>query len=246
MAPSSSTPRSIAGLENEKAKFRYSAFDAGRLLWRRRRLCTRPNPGLAAGEPSGDQRAIPRGLLRRNLMKPVFSLMVCQGVARRRSGNPLWTIPLASLHITRERPLFSASRRPPAPIVAETPKVSNPIPPQPPTEPEKPQVTLVGIVQGPSVEMGVFVDETDKSLVRLRVGQSVRGWTVDGVDERAATLEKAEHQVKLELPARNTETAAATSPDTEETASVARGPSAPIHGTPVGRIKPFATAERYK
>jgi hypothetical protein len=94
--------------------------------------------------------------------------------------------------------------------------------------------------------MGVFVDETDKSPIRLRVGQSVRGWTVHGIDQRAATLEKAEQQVKLELPARNTETAASTSPATEETALAPPGPSGPIHGTPVGRITPFATADRYR
>ncbi len=36
------------------------------------------------------------------------------------AGNPLWAIPLSALTETRERPLFSASRRPPvvaAPIV---------------------------------------------------------------------------------------------------------------------------------
>lgn len=124
-------------------------------------------------------------------------------------GNPLWGIPLASLHETRDRPLFSATRRPPAPIVAEAPKVSEPPPPPPPPEPDKPQFTLVGVVYGRLLDIAVFLDETDKSLVRLRVGQSVRGWTVHSLDARTATLEKAQRQVKLELPARNTATAAA-------------------------------------
>ena len=127
--------------------------------------------------------------------------------------NPLWAVPLDSLHYARERPLFSASRRPPAPIVAEAPKASDPAPALP-AAPEKPQVTLVGTVRSAGVQMGVFVDETDQSQLRLRVGQSVRGWTVDGVDKRAATLDKSEHEVKLELPARNTETAAMTPPVT--------------------------------
>ena len=106
--------------------------------------------------------------------------------------------------MTRERPLFSPSRRPPPQIVADAPKISDPTAQQPATATEKPQVTLVGVVRGPRIGLGVFVDETDKSLVRLRVGKSVRGWTVDSVDPRAATLGKAEQQVKLELPARNT------------------------------------------
>src|SRR5438045_3679915 len=39
------------------------------------------------------------------------------------SGNPLWTIPLASLTATRERPIFTPSRRPPPPVqpIAVTP-----------------------------------------------------------------------------------------------------------------------------
>lgn len=33
------------------------------------------------------------------------------------TGNPLWAVPLKSLSVTRERPLFSPSRRAPAPPV---------------------------------------------------------------------------------------------------------------------------------
>ena len=42
-----------------------------------------------------------------------------------RAGNPLWAIPLSALSATRDRPLFSTSRRPPivaVPIVAPPPK----------------------------------------------------------------------------------------------------------------------------
>ena len=55
-----------------------------------------------------------------------------------RSGaaNPLWAIPLDSLTATRERPLFSVSRRPPpAPVAAAAPIVEAPPPPPPPSEP---------------------------------------------------------------------------------------------------------------
>ncbi|WP_174513480.1 hypothetical protein [Methylocella tundrae] len=125
------------------------------------------------------------------------------------------TIPLESLRATRERPLFSATRRPPPPVVTEGAKVSEPVSAPKPSEPEKPQVALVGVVHGPLIDIAVFLDETDKSLMRLRVGQSVRGWIVHDLDARAATLEKAKQQVKLELPARNTGIAAATPSPTE-------------------------------
>src|ERR1700739_4453914 len=49
------------------------------------------------------------------------------------TGNPLWGIPLRVLTATRERPLFSPSRRPPAP-----PAVAAPAPPPRPVAAAKP------------------------------------------------------------------------------------------------------------
>lgn len=41
-------------------------------------------------------------------------------------GNPLWGIPMDALSATRERPIFSASRRPPAPPSAPMPVAGSP------------------------------------------------------------------------------------------------------------------------
>jgi general secretion pathway protein N len=134
---------------------------------------------------------------------------VAAPAAARRSGdaNPLWAIPLDRLRATRERPLFSVSRRPPpepvafvAPVVSEPPP---PPPPPPPAEAEKPPMTLVGVVHGPNDQIGIFLDRTGPAVIRLRVGEQDRGWVVRSVDSRTATLEKENQQVKLELPARN-------------------------------------------
>src|SRR5215472_1432828 len=38
-----------------------------------------------------------------------------------KTANPLWAIPLATLTTTRDRPIFSPSRRPPPPAVAAAP-----------------------------------------------------------------------------------------------------------------------------
>ena len=143
-----------------------------------------PSQKLGAGEPIGDQE--------RNAAEPIVARVArdASALPQPGQGNPLWAIPLESLRETRDRPLFSATRRPPPPVVAEAPKVSAPVAASPPAAPEKPQVTLVGVVHGLRLDLVVLVDETDKSLVRLRVGQSVRGWTVHGLDARAATLEK--------------------------------------------------------
>ena len=40
---------------------------------------------------------------------------------RQPSGNPLWAIPLRALTVTRDRPIFSPSRRPPAAAVIAAP-----------------------------------------------------------------------------------------------------------------------------
>jgi hypothetical protein len=58
------------------------------------------------------------------------------------SSNPLWEIPLSSLSVTRERPIFSPTRRPPPPAAAAVPKpVAAPAKP-PPDEPELSSVAV--------------------------------------------------------------------------------------------------------
>src|SRR5205085_12702922 len=88
---------------------------------------------------------------------------------RELSGNPLWAIPLSTLSATRERPLFTPSRRPPAPAIAGPPPVE-PVaaPAAPPPEPDRPQLTLVGAVAGDSGGIAIFIDQATNDVVRLR------------------------------------------------------------------------------
>jgi general secretion pathway protein N len=123
-------------------------------------------------------------------------------VARDREprGNPLWAIPLRSLTATRERPLFTPSRRPPAPAVAGPPPVEAP-PPSPPTGPDRPLLTLVGAISGDTEGIAIFLDETTRDIVRLRTGEShPSGWTLRSVKGREAALVKDEETVILALP----------------------------------------------
>ena len=72
--------------------------------------------------------------------------------ARARNGNPLWTVPLSALSATRDRPLFSVSRRPPivaAPIAAPPPQKEALAPPPP----EQPSFTLVGTIVSPKASV---------------------------------------------------------------------------------------------
>lgn len=114
-------------------------------------------------------------------------------------ANPLWATPVASFTATRERPLFSPSRRPPAP--AAVVKVAAPPPPPPkPTEPEKPHLSLVGTIMGNSGQrIGLFVNAADKSPLRLKIGENDKGWVLRDVQPRQVVLEKRQQNAVLKL-----------------------------------------------
>ncbi len=116
------------------------------------------------------------------------------------SANPLWAVPLSSLTATRERPLFSPSRRPPAPAVASAPALAPVRPPPPPPVPQHPNLTLVGTVAGSSESIAVFLDSATHAAVRLRTGEGHNGWVLESVGGRTATLRKNETSETLELP----------------------------------------------
>jgi hypothetical protein len=116
-------------------------------------------------------------------------------------GNPLWAIPLGSLSITRDRPLFTPSRRPPAPAVVAAPRVVPPKVVIRPAEPEHPNLTLIGTVVGETEGIGVFLDQTTHNFVRLKTGEGHAGWILRSIKAREATLEKGQQSETLSFPA---------------------------------------------
>lgn len=115
-------------------------------------------------------------------------------------GNPLWAIPIGSLSITRDRPLFTPSRRPPAPAVVAPPPVVQAKAAAPPVEPEHPNLTLLGTVVGENEGIGVFLDRSTQGFVRLKTGEEHAGWILRSVKAREATLEKQSQTETLSLP----------------------------------------------
>jgi hypothetical protein len=116
-------------------------------------------------------------------------------------ANPLWAIPLSALTATRTRPLFTPSRRAPAPVVASVPvAVPRPPPAPPPAVPQHPNLTLVGTVAGENEGMAVFIDTATRDTVRLRTGEGHSGWILQSVERRAATLQKGEQTETLAMP----------------------------------------------
>ena len=115
------------------------------------------------------------------------------------SANPLSAIPLNALAATLNRPLFTPSRRPPAPIVATARVAPRPSPPPPPA-PEHPNLVLVGTVAAGSEGLAVLIDPMTHDAVRLRTGEGHEGWILQSVDRRTATLQKGGQSEMLELP----------------------------------------------
>ncbi|MDB5567347.1 MAG: hypothetical protein JWP84_3913 [Tardiphaga sp.] len=116
------------------------------------------------------------------------------------SANPLWAIPLTQLSGTRDRPIFSSSRRPlPAAVVAE-PVVAKATPPPRKREPEPPQLSLVGTITSGDEGFGIFLDQSTKAALRLKVGEDYQGWKLRSIQGREVTLEKDQQAAVLSLP----------------------------------------------
>jgi general secretion pathway protein N len=117
------------------------------------------------------------------------------------AGNPLWTMPLKQLSVTRERPIFSPSRLPPPPA---TPTLVTPAAvrqPVKPREPERPALSLVGTIIGASDQIAVFLETQTQSVVCLRVGEDYQSWVLDSVKAREAALVKdGEQALVFEIP----------------------------------------------
>jgi general secretion pathway protein N len=115
------------------------------------------------------------------------------------SGNPLWAIPLSVLTATQERPIFSASRRPPQRAVAAPVDQASAPPPQKAAAPERLSLALIGAVVGASDAIAVFLDQTNQKIVRLRQGESHAGWELSSVQPREVTFRKADRTEVLAL-----------------------------------------------
>jgi hypothetical protein len=116
------------------------------------------------------------------------------------TGNPLWALPLRSLTATRERPLFSPSRRPPLPPAVAAAYVPTAIAPPKPVEPGHPSLILLGTIVGDSQGIGIFLDAAN-TVVRLKTGEDHDGWILRRVRGREASFEKGERTATLALPA---------------------------------------------
>jgi hypothetical protein len=144
------------------------------------------------------------------------------------SGNPLWVIPLRELSTTRDRPLFSPSRRPPPPPVVEKPYVPPPPPAVETTPPPEPlMLSLLGTIAGDNSGVALFMEKSTQEVVRLRIGEAHQGWVLRSVHGREAMLEKGDRKETITLPRPGDGAAAAAPPGASAV------PKAPVVSAPV-------------
>jgi general secretion pathway protein N len=117
------------------------------------------------------------------------------------AANPLWGVPLGSLSATRERPLFSPSRRPPPPPVPAAVSAPPAKPPPPKVaEPDRPLLSPVATIVAGGESIAVFLDQATREVVRLRIGEGHDGWILRSVEGRQASFEKDRRTATLALP----------------------------------------------
>jgi len=114
-------------------------------------------------------------------------------------GNPLWSVPLSALTATQERPIFSATRRPPPRAVAASPVEEVQAPPPKQVEAPPPPLLLVGAVIGEGDAIAILVNRFDQKIVRLRQGESLGGWSLTEVQPREVTFKQGDRSEVLAL-----------------------------------------------
>jgi general secretion pathway protein N len=110
------------------------------------------------------------------------------------AANPLAALSLDNLAATRGRPLFSASRRPPAlPPATAAPvrRERSRVPPAPPP------LILVGVVL--DAEEARAVVRAGTAIIRARIGDDIGGWTVTAIEPRRLVISRDDRSVSFAL-----------------------------------------------
>ena len=119
------------------------------------------------------------------------------------TGNPFDSVPLESLTATRERPLFSATRRPPpsaAPLPQEKPQAPLQSRAPAPAEPQGPPLALIGTITGADRPVAILFNKLTRIVATIHEGDEALGWRVKSVSARSAVVEKDGASVTLDLP----------------------------------------------
>jgi hypothetical protein len=107
-------------------------------------------------------------------------------------GNPLAAHPLDEFTATRDRPLFTRGRRPPAVRAA-------PVAAAPPAPPPPPKLALFGILVEDGEASAVIRGAPSEKAIHVRVGDDVDGWKVSKIAERQIVLSQDDRSITFTM-----------------------------------------------
>jgi hypothetical protein len=148
-----------------------------------RRLVLAGAAMLALGISAGAQIDIPG-----KAPAPAVSVKSDDAAARSEPALPT----LDELTETRERPLFSSTRRPPD--IEPAPQAAAPI-----TEGASMPFELVGIALGADVSAAIFRNTDSKEETRIAKGGKIGSWNLEDISERAVVLRGNDKRVRMRL-----------------------------------------------
>jgi general secretion pathway protein N len=122
-----------------------------------------------------------------------MTLAADSGDAGTRLDNPLAAHPIDEFSETRDRPLFSPTRRPPAPVLASVSTIV--APPPPPLPP--PSVVLLGVVSDGNGALAMI--RGGQKTIRARLGEEIEGWLVTQIEARRLVLSHDDRSVSFAL-----------------------------------------------
>jgi hypothetical protein len=113
------------------------------------------------------------------------------------TNNPIASHPLSQLTATRERPLFTPSRRPPNP--APPVRVAVAAAPPPVLPPAPPPFVLVGTITGQAANIAIVKHDKTGEATSLKAGDVRDGWTVTAIERRAVRFSRDERTEEIAL-----------------------------------------------
>jgi hypothetical protein len=109
-------------------------------------------------------------------------------------NNPLAVHPLDEFNATRDRPLFTRGRRPPAVVHAAPVAAAPPSPPPPP-----PKLALFGILVEDGEASAIVRGAPSEKVTHVRVGDDIDGWKVSKIAERQIVLSQDDRSVTFTM-----------------------------------------------
>jgi hypothetical protein len=112
------------------------------------------------------------------------ALAAADELSDRARANPLAGAPLERFAETLRRPLFSASRRAPAPPAPSAVQRA----PEPPPPLEPPSIVLVGVVADTQGAHAVIRPGPSEKMRHVKIGDEIGGWKVAEITPRRIVL----------------------------------------------------------